>query len=201
MTFKVLADTELMLRVREDDQCAFEALYHRYHRRLTSFFYGMCSNTLQAEELSHETFARIWHLRQRYEATGSFTAYLFSCARNIWLERCREVRKQRRLGTVETLDEAAFELRTRKSFGPDSAANRAEVYANVREALDELPEEQRMVFVMRIVEGFSLEEIARIMQCPVNTVRSRKLLAVRKLRDALKNVFYPENSERLRYTS
>ena len=55
-------------------------------------------------------------------------------------------------------------------------------------ALDGLPTEQRMAFVMRAIEGLSIEEIASAMQCPVNTVRSRKLLAVKKLRGVLKGL-------------
>jgi RNA polymerase sigma factor (sigma-70 family) len=52
-------------------------------------------------------------------------------------------------------------------------------------ALDELPEEQRMVFVLRHIRGLSIEETAAALDCPVNTVRSRRILALRKLRTLL----------------
>jgi len=68
------------------------------------------------------------------------------------------------------------------------AAARSELAECIFGALDELPVEQRMAFVMRNVEGLSIREIASAMQCPVNTIRSRKILAVKKLREALKGL-------------
>lgn len=77
-------DPALMRRVSADDECAFEQLYHRYHRRLLDFFYALGRDPQTAEELAADTFARIWHLRKRYAATGSFPAYLiFVCAAHL----------------------------------------------------------------------------------------------------------------------
>ncbi|MBN2309081.1 MAG: sigma-70 family RNA polymerase sigma factor [Candidatus Hydrogenedentes bacterium] len=179
-----------MLRVRWGDECAFAELYRRYNRRLLDFFYGMSSNAHTAEDLSHETFARIWQVRRKYAATGSFPAYLFTFARNIWLEDCRRQRKQWRLGSRRSLDDGpdgvGYELAAAESYHPDRAAYRAELSSHILAALDALPDEQRMVFVMRNVEGLSITDIATVLQCPENTVRSRKILAIKKLRESLR---------------
>jgi RNA polymerase sigma-70 factor (ECF subfamily) len=71
---------------------------------------------------------------------------------------------------------------------PDEAAQNAELRDRITAALDELPDEQRMAFVLRTVQGLSLEEISTTMQCPLNTVRSRRLLAIRHLRNALRGI-------------
>jgi RNA polymerase sigma-70 factor (ECF subfamily) len=71
---------------------------------------------------------------------------------------------------------------------PDEAAQNAELMNHITTALDQLPDEQRMAFVLRTVQGLSLDEISSVMQCPVNTVRSRRLLAIRRLRDALRGI-------------
>ena len=180
-----MADTELMLRVRDEDECAFEQLYRRYHRRLLDFFFGMCRNAHTADELCHETFARIWQVRRKYAATGSFPAYLFTFARNIWLEQCREYTKDRRLGIRQSFEDCIRELVAGPAGHPVEEASRSELAESIFAALEELPEEQRMVFVMRNIEGLGIDDIATIMQCPPNTVRSRKILAVRKLRESL----------------
>ncbi len=186
--FEGTADTALMLRVRWGDEHAFGELYHRYHRRVMHFFYGMSRNVQISEDLCQETFLRVWKLRRKYAATGSFPAYVFAFARNVWLEQCREIKKRERIGKPQEADEGWQLLPASPSTRPDAAAMRSEIEERVFDALDELPVEQRMAFVMRAIEGLSIEEIASAMQCPVNTVRSRKLLAVKKLRGVLKGL-------------
>jgi len=127
-------------------------------------------------------------LRTRYEATGSFPAYLFAFARNVWLEKCRERKKRRFLRLGGTMNEGWQAAVASASNHPDKAAARSEMEERIFDALARLPEEQRMAFVMRNIQGLSIEEIASAMQCPMNTVRSRKLLAVKKLREALKSL-------------
>jgi len=182
------SDIELMLRVRGGDERAFAELYHRYNRSLLNFSYGMSRTAQTAEDLCQETFLRVWKLRRRYAATGSFAGYLFSFARNIWLERCREVRKRRKLGTRQDVDELWHGVAVPARDYPDEMAARSELKDCILDAVDRLPEEQKMVFVLRTIEGLSTEEIARVMQCPVNTVRSRKILAINKLRRALQGM-------------
>jgi RNA polymerase sigma-70 factor (ECF subfamily) len=183
-----LPDTELMLRVRDGDECAFAEIYRRYHRKLLDFFYGLSSNAQCAEDLCHETFSRIWQVRRRYAATGSFPAYVFTFARNIWLENCRRLRKQQRLGSRRSLEQTDYELAAAVSSHPDEGAARSELSGYILEALDALPEDQRMAFVMRNIEGMAIADIAAVMQCPENTVRSRKILALKKLRVLLQKV-------------
>ena len=181
-------DAELMLRVRRGNQFAFGELYRRYNRRLLDFFYGMSRDATEAEDLTHETFMRIWKVRGKYMATGSFPAYVFTFARNIWLEHVRRSRKQWRLGIRTSLDDSYMALATGASECPHETASRSELAARIRTALDLLPDEQRMVFVMRAVEGLSIGDIAEVMQCPQNTVRSRKLLAIKTLRESLRSL-------------
>jgi len=181
-------DTALMLRVRWGDEHAFSELYDRYYRKVMGFFYGMSRNAQTCEDLCQETFLRVWKLRRRYQATGSFPAYLFAFARNVWLEQCREIRKRQRFGTRQSGGDDWQLAAASRSTRPDAVAARSEIEERIFDALDDLPVEQRMVFVMRAIEGLSIEEIASAMQCPVNTVRSRKLLAIKKLRAGLKGL-------------
>jgi RNA polymerase sigma-70 factor (ECF subfamily) len=175
-------DVALMLRVRQDSEAAFAVLHGRYARRVQNYFYGMACNSSVAADLCQETFLRIWKIRHRYRATGPFVAYLFSIARLIWLERCRELQRQARLGARLDLD---LPLPAPADQEPDKLATRDEFRIHFLAALEELPEEQREVFVLRNIEGMSLHDIAAALDCPINTVRSRKLLAVKKLRTLL----------------
>ncbi len=183
-------DVALMLRVRQDDESAFEQLYKRYVRKLVDFFYAMGRDIQQAEDLAHETFLRVWRQRAKYAATGSVQAYLFAFARFIWLERCRKFRRVRMWGLVslrENIEEAQLAVASGDSH-PDVRAGRAELEAAIFAALERLPDEQRMAFVLHEIQGLSNDDIAAVMQCPLNTVRSRRILAVRKLRETLERV-------------
>lgn len=183
-----LRDAALMLRVREGDTAAFERLYNRYHRKVQDYFYAMSKESETAKDLCHETFMRIWRLRDRYTDSGSFPGYLFSFARRVWLERCRGLKKERKLGLRIDTTEAADRLGLPPGNDPDAAASNAEMHDRIFAAVEQLPEEQRTVFVMRVVQRMKLDAIAEALGCPVNTVRSRKLAAVRKLRELLKDV-------------
>jgi len=181
-------DTTLMLRVRWGDEHAFAELYRRYYRKVMGFFYGMSRDTQTSEDLCQETFLRIWKLRRKYAASGSFPAYVFAFARNVWLEQCRQARKHQRFGSARGGDQDVQLVTASMATHPDVAAARSELADCIFGALDELPVEQRMAFVMRNIEGLSIREIASAMQCPMNTIRSRKILAVKKLREALKGL-------------
>jgi len=180
----------LMMRVREGDESAFEVLFNRYQRPLLNFFYGLSRNTSTAKDLAQDTFLRIWKIRKRYSASGAFPAYLFGVARMIWLEHCRQQDKTWRLGARQG-EEVLQALEADNAECPGYQARRSELNRYIHAALDELPEEQRMVFVLRSIEGLALEDIASILDCPVNTVRSRKILAVKKLRYLLASMLEP----------
>lgn len=179
-------DAEVMMQAQWGSERAFAELYGRHYRRLLDFFYGMSRDAQSAEDLCHETFLRLWQLRVRYRPSGSFRAYLFTIARHIWMERRRQARKEH-CGT-RNADYGIWELADRQGLAPDEQARRAELDARIFAALDELPEEQRMAFILRTVEGMALKDIAKVMGCPVNTVRSRRLLAIKYLREVLRGL-------------
>jgi RNA polymerase sigma-70 factor (ECF subfamily) len=185
IAFAEMTDTDVMVRVQWGSEVAFAELHRRYFRRLLDFFYGMCRDAQRAEDLCQETFLRLWQLRVRYTDSGSFAAYVFTVARHIWQEQCRTRRKETRLAShIADAEMVRFPLQ----LSPDELAHRAELDTRIFAALDALPDEQRMAFVLRTVQGLSLEDIATIMQCPMNTVRSRRLLAITRLREVLREL-------------
>ncbi len=181
-------DVALMLRVRRGDTAAFEQIHARYQKRMLGFFWSLSHNTHAANDLCQETFLRIWKIRKRYRATGSFPGYLFGIARMVWLERCRSLARDARLGTCCSTD-ALGEVAASDAWCPEDRVAREELQQHIHRAIDALPEEQRLVFVMRNIDGLSLSDIAEALDCPVNTVRSRKILAMKKLRHLLAEVF------------
>lgn len=181
-----ISDVSLMLRVSESDADAFAVLYRRHFRRVLDFFYAMSRDRQSSEDLCQETFLRLWRLRERYASSGSFPAYLFAVARFVWMERRTDVYRQSAIRPLEEGEGGG--MTTPSESAPDVLAERSELSRSIADAVAALPEEQRMAFVLRAVQGLTLDEIAAAMACPINTVRSRKLLAFKKLRETLRGL-------------
>lgn len=187
-------DIALMQKASMDDEAAFATLYTRYHARVRNFFYGLSRNAASSADLTQETFLRIWKFRRRYTNSGTFLSYLFGFARNIWLEHCRARQKQFNIELRGATGQEIERFMATPCPEPDALAGHAEMSTHIFEALEVLPEEQRMVFVLRSIEGLSLDEVASVMQCPRNTVRSRQLLALKKLRRLLSRAYGREET-------
>lgn len=181
-------DIRCMLRVAVGDEDAFEALHTRYQRRVLGFFWGLTRDAHLANELTQETFLRVWHVRKRYRASGPFAGYLFAIARMVLMEHRRRAGRQYRLGErLSQLGDGG--MATASATTPAYGASASEVGNALNEALAGLPEEQRMAFLLHTVQGLDMETVAAALDCPLNTARSRRILAVRKLRQVLSPYF------------
>jgi len=174
-----------MSLVQRRDISAFEELFRRYEQRVFAFLWRLCANRQEAEDGTQETFLRLWKARVRYEPTGKFSTYLFQIAKNHFLhERQRQHRRiDSQQPSAENPAGAADE-----PASPDvthSPMLAGELQAAVAEAVARLPETQRLVYVLTEHEGMSYKQAAEVLNCPVGTVSSRKVEAVRRLRELL----------------
>jgi RNA polymerase sigma-70 factor (ECF subfamily) len=178
-------DEELMGLVQKQDISAFEELFRRYEQRVFAFLWRLSANKQEAEDGTQETFLRLWKARVRYEPTGKFSTYLFQIAKNHFLhereKQDRRIDSQQPSATnpAEAADEPAS-LDT-----SDSPMLAGELQAAVTEAMARLPETLRLVYVLTEQEGMSYKQAAEVLDCPVGTLSSRKVEAVRRLRELL----------------
>jgi len=186
------SDGELMVAFQEGDQEAFALLYDRHARALINFFYKMCYDRALAEDLTQDAFVKLLRHRGKYRPEASFRTFLYTVAKNLWIDRHRsqkaapktvsaEIRVQEDGMTLGELVEAATENPA------DRLADR-EAAELVQRALLDLPEAQRLVFVMAEAQGLRYREISRILEIPVGTVKSRMNAAVTRLRGLLGRV-------------
>jgi RNA polymerase sigma-70 factor, ECF subfamily len=179
-------DALLMIRVRDGDPAAFESLVCRHRPGLIQFLFHIVHERAVAEELSQETFLRLYLTRERYEASAKFTTWLCVIARNLALNWLRDHTRER---GVEYIDahrhgRGALQLRDRR---PDLAEGLHRISRNegIRRAVRNLPERQRTVVIMSKFAGQDCIEIARELRCTHQAVRSLLFRAYAALRETL----------------
>ncbi len=183
-------DQELMQACSEGDMDAFERLVSRYRDRLVNFFDGMCNDRALAEDLAQDVFIKLFRARDRYRPSGKFSSYLFTIARNHWYDYLRKEKRTPDALSLETPvggdpsgDELKSLLRDESADEPDDRLLEEKRKDKLHRLVSKLPDEQRMVIVLSCFEHRPHDEISEIMDIPVGTVKSRKYLAIKKLKN------------------
>jgi RNA polymerase sigma-70 factor (ECF subfamily) len=183
------SDESLMLRYRDGDVRAFEVLVTRHRKGVYNFILRFVRDAAQAEDVLQETFLRVIKGADAYEKQAKFTTWLFTIARNLCVDAARrgKHRKAASLDAPVGDDEGAalIDLIAGGDPGADKQAVNRELGVRLRKAIESLPDEQREIFLLREVNDLQFNEIAEIVGCPENTVKSRMRYALEKLREAL----------------
>ena len=176
----VSEDAGLVSRICCGDLGAFEFLYRKYRSRLYRTALAITGDHGAAEEILQDGFVRAYAAMGKVDGYASLSPWLHRIAVNLscnWAKRHRQW-----LLPLDTwLDRLVV-----PAFSPEHAAETVELSEIVREALARLGHNQRVVIALFYVQGFSLSEIAYILDCPVGTVKSRLHYACQALRKRLK---------------
>jgi RNA polymerase sigma-70 factor (ECF subfamily) len=184
------SDESLMLRYRDGDVRAFEVLVNRHRRPVYNFILRFVRDPAQAEDTLQETFLRLIKSADSYERTAKFTTWMYTIARNLCVDQSRRA-KHRRATSLdapvggEADAPALLDLMADGGAAVDRQAISKELAQRIRVAVEALPDEQREIFLLREVSDLQFNEIAEIVGCPENTVKSRMRYALEKLREAL----------------
>lgn len=165
--------------LKRGDQRAYEEFVGKYSRRLYRFVF-LTAGKNDAEDILQEIFMRVIKSIERYREEGKFETWLFRIADNACADysRNRSVRKIVRNGIDP-------EIRDKRE-SPQEAAIGLDERERILAAVGELPEEQRKVFLLREEGGMSFNEIAKMLNVPLNTALGRMHYAMENLRKAMK---------------
>jgi len=179
------SDASLMLRYRDGDAQAFEQLYQRHKGALYRYLMRMCHHQETANDLFQEVWGKVIASRERYEPRAQFNTFLFHIAHNCAVDHFRRAERQQ-AGRMQDVTELEDELAGADVERPDARAVQSQVRDAFVAALQQLPAEQRNVFVLYEESGLSLEEIGQATGVAMETAKSRLRYAVNKLRAALR---------------
>jgi RNA polymerase sigma-70 factor (ECF subfamily) len=179
---RVLADEELMQLVYRSKADAFEVIYDRHAGAAFSLAYRICSQRALAEDVVQEAFLSLWHSRTRYDRNrGSVRTWLLGIVHNRAIDALRR-RSVRDRGLVH---DEGIEERVAAPDRTDLEVARREEAREIRDALDELPQEQSQVIELAYFGGMTHVQIAAKLQMPVGTIKGRMRLGLSKMRMAL----------------
>lgn len=176
------SDAALLRRYRRGDAGAFELLYQRHRLGLFRFLYGLCGDTSLAEEIFQDTWLSLIRSQVEQREAVLFKTFLYQIARNRLIDHWR--RQGRHQGREDSYDEA-MHAQLDVAAGPEQQWAGGREHVRLQTALQELPDEQREVFLLRAEGELELHEIASLTQSPAETVKSRLRYAIQKLRRLL----------------
>jgi RNA polymerase sigma factor (sigma-70 family) len=170
-------DVTLVGLVSAGDRRAFEALYRSYHPRLDRFLSLMTSRRSVVEEVLNDTMLVVWNRSDRYNRQSKVSTWIFAIAYRTALKALRE--------QDEPVDAALLEELSSEEPGPEQQFSAGQTRAALLRALEALSAEQRSVVVLTYFHDMPYAEIARIVECPVDTVKTRMFHGRRRLRALL----------------
>lgn len=184
----MMSDADLMLEFKQGNREAFEKLVMRHQVGLFNFFYRLLGNREMAEDQTQEVFFRIYLHAESYQHTAKFTTYLYRIAKNSWIDYLRKKKRRGRIDSLDRENEEGMNLYERiaaDSEAPDEKMHREDRAGIIAKAIDSLPEEQRIAFVLSEVQGMKYQDISETLDIPIGTVKSRMHVAVSRLREYL----------------
>jgi len=170
-------DRELLARVASRDLQAFERLYRIYQPRLTRFLTTLLKRPHLIEEVLDDTMMVVWQTADRFRGSSKPSTWIFAIA-----YRKAHKAKQRWPDPVEEPD---FDTRASEDPLPDEELGHQRLHVSLMKAMDHLSADHRAVVDLTYFHGLGYREIAEIVDCPVDTVKTRMFHARRRLKQAM----------------
>ncbi|HEX3128309.1 MAG TPA: sigma-70 family RNA polymerase sigma factor [Thermoanaerobaculia bacterium] len=190
----------MLLELGEAGEDGERLVFYKYQSRIQRFFEKKGISPAEAQDLTQETFLRVFRSEARLENREQMEAWIFEIARNVRVNALRAKGTLKRAATVISLDEPGIEGEPREVTNPALSTDEQDALANaitreqlraLQNALAELPEQMRHCVRLRLQDDLKYKEIAKIMRISIETVKSHLHQAKKRLRSLLEPHFGP----------
>ena len=178
-------DVELMLAFKDGDEEAFVQLYEKYRDRIVNFTRRFMGNLAQSEEAAQDVFLKLYKTKSRYTPTARFSTFLFRIATN----HCLNLQARHDTKLVDRnkeLGERQSGISRSSLENPEESTQRLQLRKSLTNAMENLPENQRMALVLCHYEGMSYREASTMMKLTESAVKSLLHRAREKLTKELR---------------
>lgn len=170
------SDELLMAELQSGNVNAFDLILHRYEKAIINYSYRITGNFHQAEELAQEAFFRVYRCALNFNTSQKFSTWLYKITSNLCIDELRKGKNKKNV-------ELSSDLPAQENI--EEEVEKKEIQEKIKKAVRSLSDEHRAVFIMKHYQGLSYKEIARILDCPPGTVKSRMHYAIMELKKAL----------------
>jgi len=190
MVDETASSEDLMARIANGDDDAFGILVNRHQTSVLNLVYRFIGDRTQAKDLSQEVFLRVWQAAKSYEPRAKFTTWIYRITANLCLNELKSARRKKWLQFLRSNGD--YEIQTEEAF-PDGSPSPEDVLLakersrQISNALQSLPDSQRMALVMKKYDDLSYQEIGQILGCSVSAIESLLVRAKKTLQETLKN--------------
>lgn len=178
----MMDERRLLQKAQEGDRKAFEALVALHSRGVYNLALGYTGRHHDAEEIAQTVFVKVWKALPQFRGASAFSTWLYRLTLNACTDHYRRERKRR--GDLSLDDPDLAPIRD-AAPSPEEIVIQREEEAILRKALAELPEQHRVILILREMDGLDYQEIAQVLELQVGTVKSRLARARRALREKL----------------
>jgi RNA polymerase sigma-70 factor (ECF subfamily) len=169
-------EQELIQRLKKRDINAFEAFIKYYEKKVYNTAYRLMGSREDACDISQEVFLKVYKSINTFRGNSSLSTWVYRITTNLCLDEIRK-RKGVRIFSIdkpiETNEGEIYRETPDTSDTPEDIINKKEVQEFVQDAINQLPVDQKTVVVLRDIQDLSYQEIAKILDCSLGTVKSR----------------------------
>ncbi|MDW7679414.1 MAG: sigma-70 family RNA polymerase sigma factor [bacterium] len=183
-----MTDQELVTRIIQGDDAQFNTLVWRWEKPIFNFALRYLGDKEQAQEISQKTFIRVYKNIRKLREAQRFSPWIYQIAANLCKDEIKKL-TNRDFISIDSLQENSEnghlmpnELIENINHQPDAAFNQKQIGQIIQQALQQIPEEQRVVIIMKEYQGLKFKEIAEALGEPLNTVKSRMYYGLNGLR-------------------
>ena len=168
-------DRALVERVQRGDKAAFDLLVLKYQHKLIKLISRYIRDQAEVLDVAQESFLKAYRALPKFRGESAFYTWLYRIAINTAKNHLVSQSRRPPDGDVEATDAEQFdgESNLKEYATPERLLMREQIEQTIVAAIDDLPQDLKTAITLRELEGFSYEEIAEAMDCPIGTVRSR----------------------------
>ncbi len=181
-----LTDEQLIKKFQKGDVGAYNKIVSRYKDRLLNFIYRFLNDLDRSEDLVQDTLLKLYTHKDSYKEIAKFSTWLYTIAANLARTELRKIKRRKTFSVTElSHDDREFIIKSTDA-GPGEEIFSQNFEKNVQRALAELPDDFKTIIILRDIQELSYDEISKIVEVPLGTVKSRINRGRVKLQQLLK---------------
>ena len=191
MDFLQHQEEDLIEKAKAGDVKSFEILIANYKKRAFNIAYRMLGNLEDANDVTQESFLKIYRSIDKFKGKSSFSTWLYSIVNNTCIDFIRKNRKKTTISIDTNYDEDGYEIEIADEKNTtESLFEKKEIIRSIHDAINRLNHDQKIVIILRDIQGFSYFEISKILNISEGTVKSRISRGRKNLKNILEEMLY-----------